>query len=151
MCRWGSGKLGRLGHGSDSDEVLPRKVALFSHSTIRPLRYVASCRFLLAFVLVDPHQHTCRCACLLATLEVLSVLLCLLSEKANADTRTTVTYSVAAGESHTAVLRTDGSMVTVGRVTHGRFAEGVCVGERIKQMHHSVEIQNADDWHHFPA
>ena len=42
-CRWGSGKLGRLGHCSDSDEVLPRKIALFSHSTVRPVRYSTAC------------------------------------------------------------------------------------------------------------
>lgn len=93
---WGSGKLGRLGHGTDSDEVLPRKVALFSHSTIRPV-------------------------------------------------------CIAAGEAHTAVLRTDGSMVTVGRVTHGRFSEGACVGDMIPQMRRSIEIQDSEDWHHFPA
>jgi hypothetical protein len=58
---------------------------------------------------------------------------------------------VAAGEAHTAVLRSDGSMVTVGRVTHGRFAEGACVGAMIKELRSGIEIQNAEDWHHFPC
>jgi len=58
---------------------------------------------------------------------------------------------VVAGEAHTGVLRSDGSMVTVGRVTHGRFSEGACVGEMIPQMRRSIEIQDSDDWHHFPA
>ena len=32
--------------------------------------------------------------------------------------------AVAAGEAHTVVYRSDGSMVTIGRLTHGRGAEG---------------------------
>ena len=96
ILTWGSGKLGCSGHGSDSDEVLPRKVLLFSHSTIRPV-------------------------------------------------------SVAAGEVHTSVLRSDGSMVTLGRVTHGRFAEGACVGEMVAAMRHGIAISNVEDWHHFPS
>jgi hypothetical protein len=49
------------------------------------------------------------------------------------------------------VLRSDGSMVTVGRVTHGRFAEGVCVGEYIKLMRQGLAMQDSNDWHHFPS
>ena len=35
LYTWGSGKLGRLGHGSDPDEVLPRQIALLSNQTVR--------------------------------------------------------------------------------------------------------------------
>jgi len=93
---WGSGKLGRLGHGSDSDEVLPRQITLFSHSTVRPI-------------------------------------------------------AVAAGEAHTCIFRSDGSMVTIGRLTHGRIAEGTCVKDLIGDLQTAMAMQEGNDWHHFPT
>jgi hypothetical protein len=42
-------------------------------------------------------------------------------------------------------------MVTLGRVTHGRFAEGACVGEMVAAMRHGIAISNVEDWHHFPS
>ena len=40
---WGSGKMGRLGHGADSDEVLPRRVTVHSHPTIKPVSLSSLC------------------------------------------------------------------------------------------------------------
>jgi hypothetical protein len=59
--------------------------------------------------------------------------------------------ALAAGEAHTAVLRSDGSMVTIGRLTHGRSAEGSCVQERVRELHSALALQAGDDWHHFPT
>jgi len=93
---WGSGKMGRLGHGSDSDEVLPRKIEFFSDSEVAPV-------------------------------------------------------AVAAGEAHTCLLRSDGSMLTLGRLSHGRNAEGSCVKEQQAKLQTALAIQNFNDWHHFPT
>lgn len=96
LYTWGNGKMGRLGHGADSDEVLPRRVKVMSHPSIRPV-------------------------------------------------------AVAAGEAHTCVLRSDGSLVTLGRITHGRGAEGVSV-ERVQgQLKVALSLQSHEDWAHFPA
>ena len=56
-----------------------------------------------------------------------------------------------ANGSNAEVMRSDGSMVTVGRVTHGRFAEGACIGGNISLMRTGIDIQNPEDWHHFPC
>ena len=42
-------------------------------------------------------------------------------------------------------------MVTVGRVTHGRLAEGACIGDNISLLRTGIDIQNPEDWHHFPC
>lgn len=91
---WGSGRMGRLGHGSESDEVLPRKVALVANATVKPV-------------------------------------------------------AVAAGEAHTCLFRSDGSMVTLGRLTHGRIAEGSCIQDSSGDVRAALAMQSADDWHHF--
>ena len=49
------------------------------------------------------------------------------------------------------MLRSDGSMVTIGRLTHGRSAEGSCVQERVRELHSALALQAGDDWHHFPT
>jgi hypothetical protein len=33
-------------------------------------------------------------------------------------------------------------MVTVGRITHGRFAEGACIGGNISLMRTGIDIQS---------
>uniref|UniRef100_A0A7S4NS28 Uncharacterized protein n=1 Tax=Guillardia theta TaxID=55529 RepID=A0A7S4NS28_GUITH len=93
---WGCGKLGRLGHGSDSDEVLPRKLALISHDTIKAI-------------------------------------------------------AVAAGEAHTCIFRSEGSLITLGRVSHGRMAEGSCAQDMLDTLHTAISRQSSNDWHHFPS
>lgn len=93
---WGSGRMGRLGHGADSDEVLPRKLLISSHASVRPV-------------------------------------------------------SVAAGEAHTCILRSDGSLVTIGRLTHGRGAEGVSVESVQEDLTTALSMQSSEDWAHFPA
>jgi hypothetical protein len=52
---WGSGKMGRLGHGADSDEVLPRRVTVHSHPTIKPVRFIRP--LLLLASLSSCHFH----------------------------------------------------------------------------------------------
>ena len=42
-------------------------------------------------------------------------------------------------------------MVTVGRVTHGRLAEVASIGGNISLMRTGIDIQNPEDWHHFPC
>jgi len=93
---WGSGRMGRLGHGADSDEVLPRKLMIHSHASVRPV-------------------------------------------------------AVAAGEAHTCILRSDGSLVTIGRLTHGRGAEGVSVESVQGDLTSALSMQSHEDWAHFPS
>ena len=38
---WGNGGQGRLGHGSSSNEILPREVKLSAHSTVRAVAVAA--------------------------------------------------------------------------------------------------------------
>ena len=59
--------------------------------------------------------------------------------------------AVAAGEAHTCVLRSDGSLVTMGRVTHGRSAEGVSIESVQEQLKLALSLQSHEDWAHFPA
>ena len=58
--------------------------------------------------------------------------------------------SVAAGDCHTCVLRSDGSIVTWGRVTHGRTAEGVACEAMQPLLTQALQMQTEHDWHHFP-
>jgi alpha-tubulin suppressor-like RCC1 family protein len=93
---WGNGRMGRLGHGTDSDEVLPRKLVIYSHVSVHPV-------------------------------------------------------AVAAGEAHTCVLRSDGSLVTIGRLTHGRGAEGVSIESVQEEVNAALRMQSYEDWAHFPS
>ena len=56
--------------------------------------------------------------------------------------------AVAAGEAHTCVYMSDGSVVTFGRLTHGRYAQG-CIILPVEALTQAMAHQTWDDWSHF--
>jgi hypothetical protein len=46
--------------------------------------------------------------------------------------------------------RSDGSIVTFGKVSHGRTAEGVACSHMRPLLTQALEMQTEHDWYHFP-